>query len=141
LTGWLLRDDGNEWEFPATNITAGQFMIVFASGKNRRVPGLPLHTSFQLSSGGEYLALVKPDGVTIVSEFTDPPSQFPNISFGLSQAIRAVKVISNTSPATVFVPTNGVLGTTWTTNDFNDSSWRSGTNGVGFDTGAAQPGE
>ena len=33
----------------------------------------------------------------------------------------------------VFIPTNGTLGNTWTTTGFNDSSWISGTNGVGFE--------
>jgi hypothetical protein len=28
-----------------------------------------LHTNFRLSAGGEYLALVEPDGRTIVAEF------------------------------------------------------------------------
>src|SRR5947208_15073369 len=73
LDGWYLTDSaGNltKWRFPGTNLAGGSFLVVFASGNDRRVPGARLHTSFRLSAGGEYLGLVKPDDVTIVSEFS-----------------------------------------------------------------------
>ena len=45
-----------------------------------------LHTNFSLNRDGEYLALVSPDGTTVLSEFgtatTDYPDQKGNISFG-----------------------------------------------------------
>jgi hypothetical protein len=87
LEGWALTDDVTQlakWRFPATNIAGGEFMIIWASDKNRRVPGAPLHTNFKLSEGGEYLALVQPDGVNIVSQFypTFPP-QLPDVSYGV----------------------------------------------------------
>ena len=46
--------------------------------------GLPeLHTNFGLSSGGEYLALVAPDGTTVSTEFSPQyPEQRRNVSFG-----------------------------------------------------------
>jgi len=65
LAGWALTDsaaDPTKWIFPSTNIAPGGFLIVFASGKDRRVPGAPLHTRFSLSAGGEYLGLIRPDG-------------------------------------------------------------------------------
>ena len=65
LANWSLTDNpGNltKWRFPATNMAPSQFMIIFASGKDRRTPGLPLHTSFKLSATSGYLALVRPDG-------------------------------------------------------------------------------
>ncbi len=68
LAGWSLTDDPDEltkWRFPAISLARGEFLVVFASGKNRAVAGAPLHTSFKLDAGGEYLALVKPDGTTI----------------------------------------------------------------------------
>ena len=37
LDGWYLTDNGNnltKWRFPATNINAGAFLIVFADGKD-----------------------------------------------------------------------------------------------------------
>ena len=59
MDGWFLTDTaGNlaKWRLPATNIAANGFLIVFASGKNRVVPGAPLHANFSLSASGEYLS-------------------------------------------------------------------------------------
>ncbi|MBK8001207.1 MAG: hypothetical protein IPK15_21470, partial [Verrucomicrobia bacterium] len=70
--GWFLSDNASNqtlWQFPSTNLPANSHLVVFASGKNRRTPGAPLHTNFRLSGGGEYLALVLPDGSTVASEF------------------------------------------------------------------------
>ena len=42
-----------------------------------------IHTNFSLDSGGEYLALVSPDGQTVVSEFApEYPRQHRNFSYG-----------------------------------------------------------
>src|SRR5687768_9106355 len=72
LSGWHLTDDPDEktkWTFPSTPLAADGYLVVFASDKDRRIPGQQLHTNFQLSADGEYLALVMPDGVTVASEF------------------------------------------------------------------------
>src|SRR2546423_278396 len=86
LGGWYLTDDAGDltkWQFPATNLNAGGFLIVFASGKDRRVAGTNLHTNFKLSTSGEYLALVKPDGTNIASQFAPTfPPQAPDVSYG-----------------------------------------------------------
>ena len=61
LFDWALTDSaGNltKWKFPSTNLPPGQFLVVFASNKDRRTPGAPLHTNFKLDAAGEYLALV-----------------------------------------------------------------------------------
>src|SRR5438045_4720810 len=87
LDGWRLTDDAHDltkWRFPATNLDAGGFLVVFASRQDRRVAGAPLHTQFKLSADGEYLALVEPDGVTIATEFAPKfPRQVPDVSFGI----------------------------------------------------------
>lgn len=90
LQGYFLTDNPAElrkWAFPSVTLPPGGYLIVFASGKNRTSPGAPLHTNFSLDVGGEYLALIKPDGVTIVSEFgpggTMYPDQNEGVSFGL----------------------------------------------------------
>src|SRR5439155_24923827 len=140
LGGWYLTDDPatlTKWAFPGTNIAAKGFMVVFASGKDRRVAGLPLHTSFGLGSGGEYLALVMADGVTIATEFSPAyPKQFADISYGIGQSVTTTYFITSNSAAKVFVPTGPLTGN-WTTNDFNDTSWLRGTNGVGYETSVA----
>ncbi len=138
LNGWFLTDDPSaltKWRIPSTNVAPNGFLIVFASGKNRSVPGAPLHANFSLNAGGEYLALVHPDGVTIANEFPAPfQEQFPNISYGVAQNLLVSHLVSNASPARILIPTNGVLGTGWTAAAFNDSAWRAATNGVGYET-------
>jgi hypothetical protein len=70
LGGWHLADSATNlthWQFPSTNLGPNRFLVVFASNKDRRISGAPLHTNFKLSGSGEYLALVQPDGVTKAS--------------------------------------------------------------------------
>jgi hypothetical protein len=77
LTGWHLTDDPSDltrWTFPGGSIAARGFVVVYASGKDRRDPAGFWHTDFKLEREGEYLALVKPDGVTRATEFSP---QFP----------------------------------------------------------------
>jgi len=86
LEGYHLTDDLDEpqkWRFPTQVIPAGGYVVVFASGKDRDTPGFPLHTGFKLDAGGEPLALVAPDGVTVLSSFgAGYPEQYPDISYG-----------------------------------------------------------
>ena len=80
LAGFYLTDDPTnltKWQFPSTALEAGELMLVFASDKNRAVSGNQLHTNFKLSSNGEYLALVEPNGLTIHDEIA--PSYPPPI--------------------------------------------------------------
>ncbi|MST93804.1 MAG: lamin tail domain-containing protein, partial [Pedosphaera sp.] len=125
LDGWFLTDSAanlTKWRIPATNIAPNGFVIVFASNKNRAVPGAPLHANFTLSAGGEYLALVHPDGVTIANEFSPQfPEQFSNISYGIGQNLQVTTLLSNTAPLHVFVPTSGAAGTNWTAPGFDIS--------------------
>ena len=84
LSGYYLTDDKADptlWAFPATNIAARGHVLVFASGKDRRVAGAPLHANFQLDRGGEYLALIGP-GLTILHAFDPFPSQQSGVSYG-----------------------------------------------------------
>ncbi len=138
LNGWHLTDKSDnptKWTFPATNLAAGKFLVVFASEKSRRVPGAPLHTNFKLTGDGEYLALIKPDGVTRASVF-DPafPVQYEDRSYGLSTIQSNTTVLAAGAPCRAKVPTSGT-GTAWTARTgYNDSDWLAGTTGVGYDT-------
>jgi hypothetical protein len=104
LGGWYLADNATNlthWMFPSTNLGPSQFLVVFASNKNRRVAGAPLHTNFKLSGSGEYLALVLPDGVTKASEFAPAfPQQYADISYGYAMTAAGVM----TGPATYLDP-------------------------------------
>jgi len=87
LAGWSLTDNAdqpNEWVFPATNIDAGQYLIVFASGKDRAIPGADLHANFSLNVFGEYLGLYSADfPPRVVQEFAPKfPEQRNDISYG-----------------------------------------------------------
>lgn len=89
LGGWYLTDTATnktKWQFPAVSLPAGGYLIVWASNKNRRDPAKPLHTNFALSSGGEYLGLIKPDGATVASDFAPTyPPQRDDVSYGIAQ--------------------------------------------------------
>ena len=87
LSGWYLTDDSHnfrKWKFPKLVIPSGGYLVVYASGKNHRNPTSELHTNFKLKKDGEYLALVKPDGLTVVHEYAlKYPKQLSDISYGL----------------------------------------------------------
>ena len=143
MDGWYLTDnagDLTQWRFPSTNLNAGSFLVVFASGKNRRSPGAPLHTNFKLSAEGEYLALVEQDGVTIATEFTPKyPRQVPDVSFGVGLVTTNTILITSNTSVRVLIPTDGSLDASWTLPGFDDSGWLGGRNGVGYDTGEVDP--
>ncbi len=100
LEGWYLTDDaGNltKWRFPAAMIEPGGYRVIWASRKTAEEhPGNypyiddrgDLHTNFKLSQDGEYLALVRPDGVTIAQQFNKYPKQRGLISYGIDPADR-----------------------------------------------------
>ena len=87
LGGFYLTDDSGvltRWVFPPKVLDPGEWLVVFASGKDRDVG--ELHTDFKLSAAGEYLALVASDGVTVVTDFGDLyPPQFEDESYGTGE--------------------------------------------------------
>ncbi len=95
LGAWSLTDrkeNAGKWVFPDVTIPPGGYLVVFASGKDRRPENGQLHTNFKLNAGGEYLGLYPWDAPEPVFEFEpqeeDGPPEFPqqrsDISFGLS---------------------------------------------------------
>lgn len=146
LSGWSLTDDANnltKWSFPPdTVIPENGYLLVFASGKNVAgyvdPDGHP-HTTFKLTTNGEYLALVRPDGFTAASEFFPAfPAQFTDISYGAySESAGGSQNLLANSDADVLVPPDGSLGLTWTAGVFvPDAGWMTGGTGigVGYDT-------
>ena len=86
LAGYRLTDDEtdlSQWTFPAVNVPAGGYLVVFASSKDRSAASSELHTNFRLSAGGEYLALVDPAGAPTAEFSPEYPSQEEDISYGL----------------------------------------------------------
>ncbi len=84
VSGWYLTDDPanlTKWRLPAINLTAHAYVVVWADGKDRASTTNP-HTNFTLNPAGGYLALVRPDGVTIASSHTYGP-QAADTSYGI----------------------------------------------------------
>ena len=135
LAGWSLSDDKKEpgkWKFPDVELPPGQFLIVFASGKDRSVAGAELHTNFQLSSVGEFLGLFAPNGAP-ASFYLGFPPQLPDASFGMWMPVTRKTPVAAGATARYFLPQTNDLTTTWFKSDFDDSTWQSGPTGIGFD--------
>ncbi len=137
LGGWYVTDDPtlNElWQIPAgVSIERGGFLVIFASGKDRAVAGEELHADFRLDADGDYVALVGPDGVTVVDELAPAyPEQLGDISYGLAQS--TTTLVEAGSAVRYLVPTadDAALGQSWTALDFADGSWTAGNLGLGF---------
>ncbi len=138
LHGWYLTDKaGNltKWMFPSISIDAGDVMVVLASGKDRRDPSGPLHTNFALDKEGEYLALVKPDGKTIVHEYKPEfPEQFTDMSYGVPITGHSDTLVTSGAFCRYRVPAGAAdLPAGWHTVSFDDAHWDSAVMGVGYD--------
>ena len=60
LLGWSLTDDSDnprKWVLPARTLAQGAYIVVFASGKDRKPASGNLHTNFKLGVSGGYLGL------------------------------------------------------------------------------------
>ena len=83
LSGHFLTDKQDnlaKWQFPGSSvfIGPGEFLIIWCDEDQEQGS---LHTNFKLSSTGEFLALVAPDGSTIIDSVSFP-DQETDISFG-----------------------------------------------------------
>ena len=142
LGGHFLTDNPDnltKWRIPdGTSLQPRGFLVIFASGKDRAIPGQQLHTSFGLDNSGEYLALVSPDGVSILHDFTPAyPAQFNDASFGIEQTpVTSEEIlVAVDSACRTHVPTDNSLGITWTQTGFSDTLWTGGFLGAGYDRG------
>ncbi len=83
LNGYGLSDDHEKpyrWVFPDITIYPGEFLLIWASGKDRRDPDRPLHTNFRIASEGEEVILTNYSGLRVDSL---PPTNIPtDISIG-----------------------------------------------------------
>jgi hypothetical protein len=145
--GWSITDDPalpRKWVFPERVLPAGSHLVVFASGKNR-MPADPgrLHTNFRLDAAGEYLALVRPDGTNVATQFHPAfPPQEPDISFGTPTSPGTVSLLAG-APVAVLVPSSATdIAADWSTGGNASTAAWSSTLGfpVGFDFTPATPG-
>jgi hypothetical protein len=128
IGGWFLSDSGGsnrtKWTIPAgTTIGSGQFLVVWASGKNRTNPAQPLHTNFSFGAGN-YITGANPEPVylsrdvsgtlTTVDYFVPGATanygpQRPDVSFGRYPIATLVSGMWRTSLQTgyMLLPTAG----------------------------------
>ncbi len=137
MAGWYLTNDAQNpasWRFPAVTIPGHGFLVVFASGKDRTIPTGELHANFKLGRDGGYLALVRPDGHTVATEFAPAyPQQITDVSYGIAMLAQTdVLVVSNTV-ARLHVPVDAILAETWRQPGFDDATWTPVTLGIGYD--------
>lgn len=143
LQNYALTDDPAflaKWRFPEVTLSAGGYVVIFASGKDRTNTAGRLHTNFQLDSDGEFLALVRLDATNIVTAFNPFPALKEDVSFGLAQK-RVESSLLLTSRPEILVPTNASeLPTDWNAASFLPGpNWFTGVAppALGFDTNQA----
>ncbi|MEK0449741.1 MAG: hypothetical protein RL088_2009 [Verrucomicrobiota bacterium] len=96
MAGYFLTDNPltpNKWAFPAFTVPANGYAIVFADNSGVSQPLEPPHTNFTLTAGGEYLALIAPNGTTVINQFPADypttamfPAQKSDVSYGITGA-------------------------------------------------------
>jgi CotH kinase protein/Chitobiase/beta-hexosaminidase C-terminal domain/Lamin Tail Domain/Fn3 associated len=85
LAGWTLTDDPNlpgKWKIPGVVLKPNDYLLIFASKKNRADPAAELHANFRLAKeSGSFLGLYDTTG-TLISGFTNYPTQVTDVSYG-----------------------------------------------------------
>jgi len=100
LDGYYLTNDPAQktmWRVPAVSMEAYEYLTIFASGKDRSATNAPLHTNFSLPKEGGYLALVAPDGVTVVTEFSYS-GQAEDVAYGELGQTRTLGFLETPTP-------------------------------------------
>ena len=137
LAGWSLTDDPDDptrWTFTGGSIPPRGFLVVFASGKDRRDPTGQWHTNFRLERNGEYLALVRPDGLTRTTEFAPGyPTQVDGASYGLGMSEERQVLVAEFWPGRARTPGAGDVDTDWTLPGHDDSAWTPVQMGIGYE--------
>lgn len=142
LGGYYLTDNPEnlaKWQIPE-NVTldTNEFLVVFASGKDRTDANQQLHTNFKLDNSGEYLALIAPDGSTVVSEYAPTfPLQFDDASYGIEQipTFAPDVLFDFDAPCKLHLPQDGSIASSWISRTFNHTGWEDANLGVGYDRG------
>ncbi len=148
LNGWYLTDDAGDlqkWRFPVTapvvSLASGARLVVWCSNKNRKANVTKLHTNFKLSASGEYLALVRADGITVEHSYAPMyPPQIPNGTYGLGNTVTTTVVFAEggagkakvAATASDFTTNFNTPANAWTTTSYTDTTWQAGDSGFGF---------
>ena len=150
LNGWYLTDDAGDlrkWQFPVTTpavtLAANARLVIFASGKNRKLLATFLHTNFKLAkNAGSYLALVRPDGLTVEHGYTAYPQQVQDIAYGMVSTTSLQTLLPEDAAGRALVPLSaadmptGAAG--WNSINYDDTAWQAGNAGFGYDSTGLQ---
>ncbi|SET46704.1 Fn3 associated [Natronincola peptidivorans] len=71
LEGYYLSDNEKsltKWQFPPVQMEPDQYLVVWASGKDKVGSTGEIHTNFRISAEGEPIILTAPDGKTIINK-------------------------------------------------------------------------
>lgn len=132
LSGHYLTDNPNspnKWQFPpGYALLPGQSIRVFASGKDRRPsgPGGTLHTSFTYNCNVPYCGLYNIQSA-LVHTFADRTDRCP---------CEGVQIFNQKTIVRTLIPLEDP-GADWTLPGFDDSKWRRGVLGVGYEAGTS----
>ena len=103
LQGYCLSDSEDnlrKWTFPNISIDAGQYMIVYCSGYDRRDASKPLHTNFKLATEKEGIYLTDSSGYII-----------DKVEYDLLKADQSLSRQSDEVWVTTKAPTPGMANT------------------------------
>ncbi|MBR4235708.1 MAG: lamin tail domain-containing protein [Clostridia bacterium] len=89
-----------KWTFPNISIGAGEYMLIYCSGYDRRDTRNPLHTSFRLSTEKEYVILTDANGNVI-----------DRVDYDLLKADQSLSKQSDGTWVTTKAPTPGMANT------------------------------
>lgn len=105
LAGWSITDDPalpGKWIFPDVTLGSQQYLVVFASDKDRRPPPGEgqIHTNFKLGASGEYLGLYDAGSPRqVVDEYAPQfPQQYADVSYGRFGAGGVNRYFANPTP-------------------------------------------
>lgn len=114
LAGHSLSDDPDRpgrWVFPEVTLGPREFLLVFASGKNRRTADEELHADFRLSSSGETIGLYDAESPRSAITTLEVPELRPGFSWGLLDSPDAeFSLFSNPTPGAPNDETSAVSG-------------------------------
>ena len=99
LAGYAISDDDTnhkKWVFPQILMQTGEYLVLFASGKDRSDPNGELHTNFSLSAAGESVRL-----------YDDVGNVISYIEYEETEADVSVSRLSDGSTSTDIAPSPG----------------------------------
>lgn len=138
MMNWSLSDDPEsprKWVFPDVVLPPGGYLLIWASDADRRDPHLPLHLNFKLNASGEFLGLYDPEGRLVSALAPEFPPILPDQSFGIPMSADQQTPVSHTSRGHFLKPPDASVDGSWMNLDFQiDSSWRSSSASIGYDT-------